>query len=205
MWIFLYVYMIFCLWFFCLLFFVCFPRFVLISIRKTTNTYIQVFLRFLLFFFCSIVCVVFQYIFFSFSFSFAVRVQSTPAVALQILGYGFCFRFLKFIRLVLLIGSTKIVSHFLRNFVERDVFIGTLLHRWAIAFQRLLCVTFCSEPCTPIQTRMHDDSIAWSQKCEATKQAMADGGEEKNCRCQSLREQIVIVIIFLFFVFFCLH
>lgn len=121
--------MIFFFTIFCLLSSFCFDKY-------TKNYYYihTVFLRFLRFCF-AIVCVVFQYIFF-FSFSFAVRVQSTPAAALQILGYGFRFRFLKFIRLVLFIGSTKIVSHFLRNFVERDVFICSL-HR-ASAFRRLL-------------------------------------------------------------------
>lgn len=105
LWIFFYVYMIFCLCFFftiiCLLHSFCFDNF--------TKNYLYihtVFLRFLCFFFVLQYFVlyfnVYIYIFiciFMYRLKynihiFATRVQSTPAAALQILRYGFCFRFL---------------------------------------------------------------------------------------------------------------
>lgn len=136
-------FMIFCLWFFvyyfCLLSLLEFS----ISIRKSTNTYIQ----YINVSIVSFVCLGFIYaidffclFLFSVYFNITLFGGASRSIgadcdrALQILGYGFRFRhthFLKFlVRLLnrllylLFIGSTKIVSHFLRNFVERNVLLA---------------------------------------------------------------------------------
>lgn len=123
---------------FCLLFFFTFLDWnFLISIRKSTITYIQYINVSIVSFVC---CFYTQYLY----ILSGGASRSTGADcdrALQILGYGFHLRhtvlkvhrqttqivyFISFF--LLFIGSTKIVSHFLRNFVARSVFRRPL--RW---------------------------------------------------------------------------
>lgn len=141
--------------FFCLLFFVCFLRFVLITLRKTTNTVHTVFLRFL--FFCNILCCISIYIYFRDPRSIHEGNRATNSGIWILLPLS-----LKFIRLVLFIGSTKIVSHFLRNFVERDVFVCTLQRPL-----RDVCLDCQLSRCVRDRAHAHKrrhSAVAWSQK-----------------------------------------
>lgn len=131
--------------------------FFLISIRKSTNTYIQ-YINVSICFHCF---VGFMYaIFFLFSFCFvyynillsggACHAQSAPTTTALykfwdmdftcathtnclkfIAGSRLLDRFLLSFFIFICIGSTKIVSHFLRNFVERNAVRRTLHNRLA--------------------------------------------------------------------------
>lgn len=149
---------------FCLLFFVYFPCldfvFFLISIRKSTNTYIQyinvsicfhcfVGFMYAIFFVFILFCLL-QYTFIWRCVSRSVGAETTTAL------YKFwdmdftcathtnCLKFIAASRLLdrfllsffifICIGSTKIVSHFLRNFVERNA-VRRTLHRTLAAMR----------------------------------------------------------------------
>lgn len=208
---FFYVYMIFCLWFFCLLFFVCFPRFVLISIRKTTITYIQYFdvsfVFVLQFFFCCI----------SIYFTRGPCVQWTPATSrYKFWDMDFASAALSSIRLgVMFIGSTKIVSHFLRNFffVERDAFICTL-HQRSGAFDFSTATALChvsfaiDRPCTRTDTQQgcanEHDAVAWSRK-QSRRRPMAEGRNDRNypvVKVYANKWLSLVYFCFLFYFFF---
>lgn len=101
----------------------------------------------------------------------------------------------------------------MRNFVERDVSLG--FHRQppigGFRFFSLFAACFAAITFLLVNNRAHAHkrmrrrTMPSRDRGQKRNDKASDGGEwnEQNCRCQSLREQIVIVImlLLLFFLF----
>lgn len=106
---------------------------------------------------------------------------------------------------MLFIGSTKIVSHFLRNFVEREVLFAPPIGGRSLCPPLLGCRHQLSRfvrDRAHAHKRMHD-TVAWSQKAKRQSKRWPMEKKKKLSISKSTRTNCYRYYIFIFLVFFC--